>query len=274
MLVACAGERGRAEGAASAPVLVFAASDLRSALAEIARDYRAAGGESVTLVFGSTGDLTTQIANGAPADVFFAANAPAIDALAARGLVVDSTRGVYATGRPALVTPCAPDTATTTAVPGVARPRPRCPAFTLDALATPAARTVAIADPSHAPYGRAPRQALERAGRWARVRPKLILGANTAQAYQFGETGNADAGLVALSLVPPTPRLPHALVDSALHDPLRQTVAVLTMAPHPSATVRFLRHVAGDRGQAVMRRYGFTLPMPPAPDADGRATAR
>jgi len=258
-VMACAAACARSDQPpAAGPVLVFAASDLRHALADVARRYRAAGGDSVTLVFGSTGDLTTQIANGAPADLFFAANAAAIDTLAAHRLVVDDTRAVYAVGRLALVARCAAESADADSVPDASR----CPTPTLADLAAPAVHVVAIADPAHAPYGRAAQQALERAGLWARVQPKLVLGANITQAYQFVETGNADVGLVALSHVLATPGRPYTLVDSTLHDPLRQTVAALTTGPHRTAAVRFLRYVEGDAGQAIMRGYGLARPVP------------
>lgn len=237
------------------PVLVFAASDLRDALSEVAREYRATGGDSVVLVFGSTGDLAAQIANGAPADVFFAANAKAIDDLAAKKLVIDSSRAVYAIGRVALVARCdanrAPDTP--------------CPTLALADLAGPNIRSVAIADPSHAPYGAAAKQALERSGLWSQVQPKLVLGANVSQAEQFVSTGNADAGLIALSLVLRTPGRAYALVDTALHDPLRQTVAILAESKRTSAAVKFLRFLAGDTGRTLMKRYGFTAPGTLAP---------
>ena len=232
------------------PLLVFAASDLRYALADVAARYRASGGDSAVLVFGSTGDLATQIANGAPADVFFAANAEAVDDLARRRLLVDGTRAVYAIGKLALVARCSDP------VPNA----PRCPTLALADLATPAVKVVAIADPAHAPYGKAARQALERAGLLERVRPKLVLGANITQAYQFVETGNADAGLVAVSLALRTPGRAYALVDSTLYDPLRQTVAVPSSSAHQAAAVRFLRYVRGADGQSAMRRYGFAPP--------------
>lgn len=243
----------RGDGARTAPLVVFAASDLRDALGELARDHRAAGGDSVVLVFGSTGDLAAQVAAGAPADLLFAANAQAIDALAAEGLVVDSTRAVYAIGRLAIVAPC-----DTTA----GRREAPCRAPTLGELAGPAVRTVAIADPSHAPYGMAARQALERAGLWDAVQAKLVLGANVSQAEQFVATGNADAGIVARSLVLRTPGRPHEVVDAALHDPLRQTVAVVAASRRTGAAGRFLAHLRSPRGQAVMHRYGFTTPSP------------
>jgi molybdate transport system substrate-binding protein len=247
--VALAAACGRSKPAE--PLLVFAASDLRYALADVAGRYRASGGDSAVLVFGSTGDLATQIANGAPADLFFAANAEAVDDLARRHLVVDSTRAVYAIGKLALVARCAKDS-----VPNA----PRCPTLALGDLATPAVKVVAIADPTHAPYGKAAQQALERAGLLDRVHPKLVLGANITQAYQFVETGNADAGLVALSLALRTPGRTYALVDTALYDPMRQTLAVPTTSAHPAAAVRFLRYVRADSGQAVLRRYGFAPP--------------
>lgn len=233
-----------------APIIAFAASDLRDALREVAERYQIAGGDSVVLVFGSTGDLGAQIANGAPADVFFAANAAAIDSLAAHRQIVDSTRAIYAIGRLALIAKCAP-AATATAT---------CDTLALADLAKPAVRTIAIADPAHAPYGLAAKQALERAGLWSRVERKLVMGANISQAEQFVATGNADAGLVALSLVLRDSTRRYTLVDSALHAPLRQTVAVIASSRHPEHAIGFVRFLRGADGQPVMRRYGFTAP--------------
>jgi len=234
----------------AAPLLViFAAADLRDALGDLARAYRAAGGDSVTLVFGSTGDLATQIVNGAPADLFFAANAAAIDDLAAKQLVVDSTRRVYAIGRLAVVTRC-----------DSADARARCTPLSLADLAHPTVKTIAIADPAHAPYGMAAKQALERAHLWTSVQGKLVLGANIAQADQFVTTGNADAGIIALSLALRAPGRPYVLVDSALHDALRQTVAVLSASPHRASAMAMLQYVTGAPARVVMTRYGFAMP--------------
>ncbi len=241
-----------------APLLVFAASDLRDALREVTQTFRAAGGDSVTLVFGSTGDLATQIANGAPADLFFAANARAIDDLAGKQLIVDSTRRVYAIGRLAVVARC--DSAAT-------RVAVHCPTLALTDLTHPTVKSIAIADPAHAPYGMAAKQALERATLWDAVRTKLVLGANIAQADQFVTTGNADAGIIALSLVLRTAGRPYVLVDSALHDPLRQTVAVLSASTHRARGVALLRYLASTPARAVMTRYGFTAPDDRASDS-------
>lgn len=233
------------ESAADGPLVVFAASDLRDALRDVADTYRAAGGDSAVLVFGSTGDLRVQITNGAPADLFFAANADAIDSLAAHDRIIASTRTVYAIGRVALIARC----------PTHVTP---CPTLRFADLADAAVKSVAIAEPSHAPYGLAAKQALERAGLWSRVEPKLVRGANVSQAEQFVSTGNADAGLVALSLVLRTPGRVYTLVDSSLHAPLLQTVAVIRGSAHREAATRFLAYLASDAGQATMKRFGFT----------------
>ncbi len=251
---ACSSRDRTASGSATSvePVTVFAAADLRFALADVARLYRAQGGDSLVLVFGSTGDLTTQIINGAPADLFFAANAPAIDSLASRSMIVDSTRRVYALGRLALIARCP----TTRLVSQTADAR--CPApARLEDVAASTVRSIAIADPAHAPYGLAARQALERAGLWKAVEPRIVLGANVSQAYQFVSTGNADVGLVALSLVARDTVLGHTLVDAALHDPLRQTVAVMAASAHQDAAVKFLAFLETPAAKEAMHGFGF-----------------
>ncbi|HEY0929127.1 MAG TPA: molybdate ABC transporter substrate-binding protein [Gemmatimonas sp.] len=252
---ACAGERTAGQKAAEDTGVVltaFAAADLRFALVDIAKLYREQGGDSLVLVFGSTGDLTTQIVNGAPADVFFAANAQAIDTLAARQMIVDSTRRVYALGRLALIARCPTVrlVSQSTAAP--------CPApARLQDIAESTVKSIAIADPAHAPYGLAAKQALERAGLWKAVEQRIVMGANVAQAYQFVSTGNADVGLVALSLVARESLLGHTLVDATLHDPLRQTVAVLSASTQQPAAVKFLAFLQSKAAQDAMHGFGF-----------------
>ena len=255
--VGCAGR----DATKAAPLLIFAAADLRDALRDVSRAFRVAGGDSAILVFGSTGDLATQIANGAPADLFFAANAQAVDDLAAKQLIVDSTRRIYAIGRLAVVARC-----DTTATPALAN----CPTLSIADLSHETIRTIAIADPTHAPYGMAAKQALEHAHLWEAVRAKLVLGANIAQADQFVTTGNADAGIIALSLVLRTAGRPYTLVDSALHDPLQQTVAVLSRSTRQTNAVALLRFIASVPGRAVMTRYGFVAAERVSPDRVSR----
>jgi molybdate transport system substrate-binding protein len=247
------GAADEARATAKGPVLVYSASDLRDALAELAQLYRTNGGDSLVLVFGSTGDLTTQILNGAPADLFFAANAKAIDDLSAKGRVVDSTRSVYALGRLAVLARCA--SRVRDSLPSA------CPRISLDDLSKPDIKLVAIADPSYAPYGLAARQALERSNLWSLVKPKIVMGANVSQAEQFVRTGNADAGVISLALLLRTPGQPYTLVDASLHDPLLQTVAVISGSAHANQAMRFLRFMETDAAMATMQRYGFTVPQ-------------
>lgn len=230
-----------------APLTVFAASDLRRALPEVVRAWRGAGGDSVVVVYGATRALATQIANGAPADAFLAADETVVAGLAARGVVVDSTRTPYAVGRLVLVRACPTAGA--------------CPAPTLAALGADARARVAIANPEHAPYGRAARTALERAGLWARVQPRLVVAADVAAAWQLVATGNADAALVAGAVLPPddatTARSP---VPDALAGPLRQSAAVVAGRRRAAGARAFVRFLVDPRAQAVLRAHGFGAP--------------
>lgn len=240
VLAACGDRTADAEKSA---VLVLAAADLQGALGEIAAQFEEETGQTVRLVFGSTGNLTTQIENGAPADLFFAANESFMDRLAAAGLVEDGTRRIYALGRLALV-----------ARSGTVPPPD------LGSLASPRFGTIAIANPEHAPYGTAAREALRRAGVWSRVQPRLVLGENVAQTYQFVRTGNADAGIVALALVEGSADAEHVLIPDSLHAPLRQAAGAIRGSPRAPAARRFLDFVTGSEGQAILRRYGFVPP--------------
>jgi molybdate transport system substrate-binding protein len=246
-LAACGGEAagsGAGRGAEPADtLLVDAASDLQAAFAELVPRYEAASGVRVQVAFGSTGNLTTQIENGAPADLFFAASESYLDRLAAAGLIDPGTRRVYARGRLALVWD-----STVHAPASVAE------------LARPEYRTVAIANPEHAPYGMAAREALQAAGAWDRVRRRLVLGENISQTYQFVRTGNAEAGIVALSLVVGGEPRAHLLIPDSLHAPLLQAAVVLKASRHAAAARAFLDFVVGAEGQALLRRYGFERP--------------
>jgi len=121
-------------------------------------------------------------------------------------------------------------------------------------------RRIAIANPDHAPYGRAARDALMRAGLWSSLQPRLVLGENISQTFQFVATGNADAGIVALSLAIGTPGTHYTIIDQALHDPIAQSAGVLARTRQPMAARDFLAFVNGPLGRPIMKKYGFTLP--------------
>lgn len=243
LLVSPAGARGAPE----APLVVFAASDLAFALETLAPQFEAATGARTRLVLGSTGNLAKQIENGAPADVFFAANLAFVDQLAAAGAVRPETRTLYARGRIVLAT------ASRTGI------RLRG----LDDLARPEVRRIAIANPDHAPYGQAAREALEAAGLWAGLRPKLVYGENIRHALQFLETGAVDAAIVARSIAE-VPGVAFVPIDASLHRPLDQAAAVTTRSARPELGRALIRFVTGPEGRLVLERYGFE-PPPRAP---------
>jgi molybdate transport system substrate-binding protein len=248
LAAACApGDRERPAGEEPVPpLLVLAASDLQHALPEIAAAFQARTGYGVELVLGSTGNLTTQIENGAPGDVFLAANEPFVDRLARRGMIREETRAVYALGRLAVAW-------------RAELPPPRDAA----ALAAETYRTVAIANPEHAPYGAAAREVLEAAGVWQALQGRLVLAENVAQATQFVRTGNADAGVVALPVMVGQDQVPFRPLDAALHAPLRQTGAVLRDARLPELAAAFLEELTGPGGREILGRYGFGAPDGP-----------
>ena len=248
MLLAAVGTAACAAQDSQRVLIVYAASSLQDAVQDVSRSYRRAGGDSLIFVFGSTTELSEQIANGAPADLLLAADAQTIDRLSSRHVIVDSSQVVFARGQLALVSHCQLST-----------PR-ECPALPISALASPTIRFVAMANPAYAPYGVAARQALERSGLWKTVESRVVMAANVAQVEQFVSSGNADAGFVAVSLVARRDQRTFTIIDSSLHDPLRHTAAVTRASNNAAASLRFLQFVLGDSAQAILATYGFASP--------------
>jgi molybdate transport system substrate-binding protein len=241
-LVLAAGGAALAQPAQPA-ITVYAAADLDMAFREIKPLFEKATGARVTLVMGSTGNLAKQIEHGAPADVFFAANESFIDDLLKAGAVIPQTRALYAQGRLVLATPAAS---------GVT-------VRELADLLKPEVRRVAIANPAHAPYGRAAQEALESVGVWDRVKPKLVYGENIRHTLQFIETGSVEAGIVALS-VADVPAVRYVPIDPKLHKPLNQVAAVVKRSARPEIGLAFIQFLTGPEGRPIMKRYGFLLP--------------
>lgn len=222
---------------------VFAASDLAFALGEIVPRFEQARGVKVTLVLGSTGNFARQIEHGAPADVFFAADQGFVERLTAKGLLIAETRTLYAQGRLVLAT----------------AKRVGSKLTELQELLNPAVRHVAIANPVHAPYGKAAEEALRKVGVWDAVKPKLVYGETVRHALQFLQTGAAEAGIVALSIAD-VPEAGWTPIDAALHAPLNQAAAVVRRSARSELGLAFIRFVNGAEGRWIMKRYGFRLP--------------
>ena len=233
----------------AAPPVVAAASDLQFALAEVAAAFTRDTGTEVRLAFGSSGNFRTQIAQGAPFELFLSADEAYVDALAAEGRTVDG--GVrYATGRLVLFVP--------TGSP--VKPDPTLADLRAAAVDGRLAR-LAIANPEHAPYGRAAREALQRAGAWDAVAPRLALGENVSQAAQFATSGAAQAGLFAysLALAPAVAgKGAYVLLPAESHAPLHQRMVLVKGAG--AAARAFYAYLQQPAARTVLRKHGFALP--------------
>ncbi len=225
------------------PLTVSAAADTQPAFIELGNLFEKETGTRVTFNFGSTGQLAQQIAQGAPVDLIAAADRSFVNDLAARGHILPDTVQLYARGRITLWT----------------REHSPLQLQSLDDLLRPDVRRIAIANPEHAPYGIAAREALQRAGVWESVQPKLIFGENVAQTKQYAETGNVDAAIIALSLSVGA-KGQWLLIPQELHDPLDQALGVVRGAENEQAARDFVRFVGSPAGRQVMSKYGFVLP--------------
>jgi molybdate transport system substrate-binding protein len=238
-----------ATSAQAVPTLqVAAAADLRFVLSEIAATFEQDHRARVLLTFGSSGQLAAQIEQGAPFDLFFSADEAFVRQLVERAAVDRSSVTPYAIGR---IVVWVRNDSTLDVRTG------------LRALLNPAVRFIAIANPQHAPYGAAAVEALRRAGILGQVARKLVYGENISETLQFVQTGNADAGIVALSLavaptVAPTGRF--ILIPATAHAPILQAAGVTTRAAQPTLARAFLQAVTAREGQALLRRYGFAIP--------------
>ncbi len=230
---------------------VAAAANMQFALEEIATDFQQDTDHSLRLVFGSSGNLYRQISQGAPFQLFLSADEAYVQQLAAAGKTLDE--GVlYGLGRIALM---APKGSTLTAAGELEGLQAALAAGRIDKFA--------IANPEHAPYGRAAEQALRHAGLWDALQGKLVLGENIAQATQFATSGNAQGGMVAYSLaLSPgvAERGEFVLIPSGWHQPLRQRMVLLKGAN--AGAQAFYQYLQQPAARAIMTKYGFDMSEP------------
>ena len=224
-------------------LVVSAAADLTPAFQEIGKEFERQDGTKVIFNFGSTGQLAQQIEQGAPVDLFAAANVSFIEGLEQKSLIIPDTKALYAQGRITLWT----------------RDDSPVKLERVEDLARPEFKKVAIANPEHAPYGMAAREALQTAGVWETVSQKLVYGENISQTLQYAESGNVDAAVVALSLSTQS-KGRWVLIAAEMHKPLNQALAVVKGAKQEQEARRFAAFVNSAQGRGVMRRYGFVLP--------------
>jgi molybdate transport system substrate-binding protein len=230
-------------------ITVAAAADLSAALQELAVRYERKTGVKVKLSFGASGGLTQQIENGAPFDVFFSADMDYPRQLIQHGQADGGSLHRYAVGKLVLWVPA--DSPLDLERQGI------------NALLDPSVKKIAIANPQHAPYGRAAVVAMKHAGLYEQVAGRLVIGENVAQAAQFVESGNAQVGFVALAHA----RAPAMKgkgtsweIPADMYPALDQGAVVLSHSQHKSASVAFLQYLATEEAAGVLRGYGFTVP--------------
>ena len=231
-------------------VTIAAASDLNFAFKEIVTEYEKASGNYVKLTLGSSGNFYAQIQNGAPFDLYFSADIRYPQKLVESGHAVADSLYRYAIGR---IVVWAPNQSSIHVERG------------LETLLDPHIRKIAIANPKHAPYGRAAVAAMEYAMVYDRVKDKLVLGENISQAAQFVESGAADVGIIALSLalVPPMQAAGHYWeIPADAHPSIEQGAVMVTGGKNSEGAKAFLSFIQGAEGQAIMARYGFVVPSP------------
>ncbi len=229
-------------------ISVAAASDLTYAMNEIAANFEKATGCTVRLSMGSSGNFLTQMENGAPFDVFFSADIAYPKKLEAEGLAAPGSTYLYAIGKIVLWTR---NDSHVDVSKGFL------------SLQDPGVKKIAIANPDHAPYGRAAEEALRHAGVYDSVKNRIVLGENISQTAEFVESGNADAGIVALSLVvSPTMKDKGRSwnIPENLYAPLQQGAIVVLASKNPQGAKQFLEYVKMPAAAAILERYGFALP--------------
>jgi molybdate transport system substrate-binding protein len=227
--------------ARSGEIRVAAASDLTFVLDELGRNFQSATGNRVRATFGSSGNFVNQIENGAPFDVFLSADLDYPRRLVDAGLADPDSLTVYATGELVLWAP-----------------RTSLVAKGMDALRDPSVRRIAIANPEHAPYGRAAVAALKHDRLYDRVKDKLVLGENVSQAAQFTESGNAEVGIVPASLIAGGLATGSSwAIPREAYPPIEQGGVVLRRTRDPQTARAFLRYLSGAAARQVLSRYGL-----------------
>jgi molybdate transport system substrate-binding protein len=230
------------------PLRIAAASDLQAVFPVLTARFERQTRRAVDVSFGSSGNVFAQLQNGAPFDLFLSADIDYPRRLEASGLTVPGTLVEYARGR--IVLWSRNDTTL-----DLARGLP--------VLADPQVRRVAIANPEHAPYGRAAVAALRHEQLYDRVRSKFVLGENISQAAQFAQSGNADAGVIALSLaLAPAMRASGHYVDipASYHPPIEQAAVVLRASRQQDIARQFLTFLQEPESRQALQQAGFVVP--------------
>jgi len=248
-LIASLGGMAVSEEAFGEEIAIAAASDLNFAIKDLIAEYEKATGNHVKLSLGSSGNFFAQIQNGAPFDLYFSADIGYPKKLEEAGLTVPGSLYRYAIGRIVLWT-------NHTSHRDVSKG--------LEVLRDSTVKKIAIANPKHAPYGRAAVAAMEHYNVYDVAKDRLVLGENISQAAQFIESGACDVGIIALSLaLAPTMKAAGTYweIPGDAHPPLEQGAAILKSSKQQKTAQQFVEFMQSTRGQEIMHRYGFTAPQ-------------
>jgi len=233
-----------ASNEAANPVRIAVASNFNNTIRSVVAAFQKNTGYELTTVLGSTGKLYAQIVNGAPMDIFLAADSAHPERLEKQGRGIPGSRFTYAVGQLVLWSP----------IPGYVDSEGA-------RLTTKDFRYLAIANPRLAPYGRAAQQVLEARGLWNQVAMRIVTGENISQTYQFIASGNAQMGFVALSQIkdPAASRIAgsHWLVPASLHDAIEQQALLLNSSP---AAVAFLEFLHSEEARDIIVSHGYKVP--------------
>lgn len=227
----------------SGELVVAAAANLTEAFAEVGQRFTSKTGVRVVFSFGATADLAKQIENGAPFDVFAAADTEHVTALEQKSLLLSGTFALYARGRLVMWIP----------------PSSSLKAQRVEDIAAKEFDRVAIAKPDVAPYGRAAVESLKAMGIWNSVERKVIYAQNVSQAKQYASTGNAEVAFIPLALVPAGSGS-YIEIDEALHKPIDQALGVVQTSTNQAAARQFVEFLLSDEGQQIMVRRGYRRP--------------
>jgi molybdate transport system substrate-binding protein len=227
----------------AAKLTVAAAANLTDVLGEVGRMFRIKSGVEVIFSYGSTAQLATQIDNGAPFDVFAAADTEHVDSLVSAGKLVAGSRAIYALGQLALWIPEGDQS-------GV---------HDLKDLTGSRIRFVAIAQPELAPYGQATVETLRNVGLWETVKPKLVYATSISMAKQFAASGSANAAFTSYSLVLHE-KGAILKVDSDLHKPIEQALGIVAASTHQEEARQFRSFLLGAEGRTILANGGYLVP--------------
>jgi molybdate transport system substrate-binding protein len=242
MLVSALGclRSGAGGGGEATPLRVAAASDLQAVMPELIKRFEKETGIRMTFTPGASGLLAEQIKGGAPFDIFLAANESFVRDLARQGLIVPDSVRPYARGSLVL------------AVYREHADQIR----SLEDLAGPKVKKIALANPETAPYGKAGKQALERAGLWKRLEPKIVQAESVRQALVYAQKGDAEAALIGRA-IGRVPEIRVVEIDASLYDPIIQALGVVAATRRPAEAESFARFVLGHEGQRILADFGL-----------------